>query len=112
MGIIFYMSSQHRIGMTASPAGDFVAFKSLHMVEYALLFFLLYRALNSLHMLNERVIFFSTLFLSTIYSSTDELHQLFIATRSGKIRDVFIDVLGMIIMYTVIRTVRFVHMFL
>jgi len=106
MGIIYYMSSQKSIGMTHDKAGDFVVFKSLHMVEYALLFFLLYRAFSSVKI---RAQFFYPFFIAMIYSATDEFHQLFITTRQGAFRDIFFDIAGMLVMYGIIRNIRLVR---
>jgi len=40
------------------------------------------------------------------YSVTDELHQLLIPTRQGRIRDILFDMGGILIMYGIIRKVR------
>ena len=41
--------------------------------------------------------------IGTAYAITDEIHQLFVPGRSGEIRDVFIDSLGIIIGIIIIR---------
>ena len=84
-----------------------MTFKTLHMVEYALLFFLFYRAFHSLSRLKQKGVLLCAILSSLIYSATDEFHQLFIPTRQGRLRDVLIDLAGMLIMYTVIRNVRY-----
>lgn len=109
MSIIFYMSSQHRITMTNSETEDFFAFKTLHVIEYAFLFFLLYRALTTLAFKKHQLTFIIAFLVASFYSMTDEFHQLFIPSRTGRVRDVFIDMGGMIIMYTIIRTIRVVR---
>ena len=43
--------------------------------------------------------------LGTTYAITDEIHQLFVPGRSGEIRDVFIDSLGIIIGIIIIRLI-------
>jgi VanZ family protein len=48
-------------------------------------------------------------FIAIGYSLTDELHQLFIPTRQGRLRDILIDIVGMIIMYGIIRKVRLIQ---
>ena len=50
---------------------------------------------------NNKVIISWT--IGTAYAITDELHQLFVPGRSGEIRDVFIDSLGIIIGIIIIR---------
>lgn len=75
------------------------------MVEYAFLFFLLYRAF---HTVTTHLFWYSFLF-GALYSVTDEFHQLYIATRQGGMRDVLFDIAGMIIMYGIIRKIRIVR---
>lgn len=106
MGIIYYMSSQKSIGMTHDKTSDFFVFKSLHMVEYAFLFFLLYRAFTSIKV---RAQFLYPFFTAVLYSATDEFHQLYISTRQGAIRDILFDIGGMVIMYGIIRNIRLVR---
>ena len=43
--------------------------------------------------------------IGTAYAITDEIHQLFVPGRSGEIRDVFIDSLGVIIGIIIIRLI-------
>lgn len=106
MGMIFYMSSQKSITVTSNVVVDFVTFKTLHIIEYAFLFLLLYRAFHSILYLQKLFVGISTLSIAMLYSITDELHQLSIPTRSGRLRDILFDLAGMLIMYGVIRKVR------
>lgn len=46
-----------------------------------------------------------TWLIGTIYATTDEIHQLFVSGRSGEIRDVCIDSLGIIIGILIILTI-------
>ena len=108
MGGIYYMSSQKSITITQNVVTDFVTFKTLHIIEYAFLFFLLYRAFQSIKYLQEVVIGISVFFVTIGYSITDELHQLSIPTRQGRLRDICIDIIGMLIMYAIIKKVRMV----
>ena len=41
--------------------------------------------------------FFLSIFLSFLYACSDEIHQLFVPGRSGRIFDVFIDTLGAVV---------------
>lgn len=106
MTIIYYMSSQPRITMTQSSHWDFFIFKSLHMIEYGLLFFLLYRAFRSLKVIANAWVVVSAIGISALYAASDELHQLSIPTRTGRLRDVFIDILGMLVVYAMIKSIR------
>lgn len=102
MGFIFFLSSRQKISVTHTYASDFAIFKTLHMIEYAILFFLLFRAAYSL----RKSLYNSNLFAmicSILFAASDEIHQLFVATRQGTVRDIFIDTIGIIIMYIVVR---------
>ena len=108
MGIIFYMSSQKSITVTSSVATDFVTFKTLHMVEYALLFFLFYRAFQSIKKIQNNIYPLFAFAIALLYSITDELHQLSIPTRQGRVRDIFFDFAGMLLMYVIIKKVTLI----
>lgn len=109
MGIIFYMSSQKSVAMTTNVTTDFVTFKTLHMVEYALLFFLFYRAFQSLKYIQKNLYEVYAFSIAIFYSLTDELHQLNIPTRQGRLRDILFDIAGMLIMYGIIKKVRHIQ---
>lgn len=108
MGIIFYMSSQKSISITSNAVSEFVTFKTLHMIEYAFLFFLLYRAFQSLSWIQKNKIVLYAICIALLYSLTDELHQLGIPTRQGRFRDILFDVVGMLVMYGIIKKVRLI----
>ena len=59
-------------------------------MEYTVLFILWFRALGNKNP-TQAIIF------SLIYAFTDEMHQLFIPGRTGRLRDVAIDSIGMIV---------------
>jgi VanZ family protein len=109
MGVIFYMSSQKSITMTKNVTTDFVTFKTLHMIEYAFLFFLFYRALQSLKYAKKNMYALCAFFITIFYSITDEFHQLYIPTRQGRLRDILFDMAGMLVMYVIIRKVRLIQ---
>lgn len=96
MGLIFFFSSRPRVSVSEEEVVNFVFFKSLHMIEYGILFFLLFRA--TLHKNTKHNLIYAFL-IAVLYGISDEIHQTFIPTREGKLRDVFIDTLGIAIMY-------------
>ncbi len=65
--------------------------KMAHFTEYFILGILV---INSLDISNKRYLY--SFIIGFIYAISDEVHQLFIAGRSGKIFDVLIDSLGII----------------
>lgn len=109
MGLIFYMSSQKSISITTNAVSEFVTFKTLHMVEYSFLFFLLYRAFQSLKIIQNNMFAIYSFIIACSYSFTDELHQLSIPSRQGRVRDILFDVAGMMVMYGIIKKVRLIQ---
>lgn len=105
MVFIFVFSSRTRISMTHEYVTDFIIFKSLHMIEYATLYFLTFRAFNSLSSSHikpfSRMLY--PLIISFLYAISDEFHQTFISTREGTPRDVIIDSIGIFLMYIYIK---------
>ncbi len=69
---------------------DFIIKKSAHILEYTVLFLLWFRALGNKNP-------FQAIIFSLIYAFTDEIHQLFVPGRTGRLRDVGIDFVGMFI---------------
>ena len=67
--------------------------KIAHITEYLILGFLTFNLLKQYSVTN----IYYAIGLSILYSCTDEFHQLFISGRSGSIRDVLIDFIGILI---------------
>ena len=86
--MMFIFSSRSDLPSSGSLAEDFITKKLAHILEYFVLMFLSYRAVG------EKSIARAFLY-SLIYAFTDEIHQLFIPYRTGKLRDVGIDSLGL-----------------
>lgn len=101
MSFIFYLSSQQSIQVSQQDTIDFLAHKMVHVVMYAFLYFLLFRAFYSLQKKGTptNTTYFWAVTISIIYGASDELHQTFVPTRTGTVRDVFIDTLGIILMF-------------
>lgn len=98
MGLIFYLSSRTRISVDELYIVNLIIFKTLHVIEYGILFFLLARALSQNKMSKRHYLLFAFV-LSVLYAVSDEIHQSFVPSREGKLRDVFIDSIGIAIMY-------------
>lgn len=106
MSFIFFLSSRQSISVSQTYLYNFILFKTLHMIEYAFLYLLVFRAVNSIDAkhfsLHKKLI---TAFIITfVYAVTDEFHQTFIPTRTGQIRDIFIDLAGILLMYIYIKS--------
>lgn len=105
MIMIFLFSSRQRISVADEQVINFLFFKSIHVIEYAILYALVLRAIITSSYKNKDVqqMYISAIIICILYAVSDEIHQTFIPTREGAIRDVFIDTLGMLIMYTFIK---------
>jgi VanZ family protein len=89
MAVIFAFSAQPDLG-TGLGVWDTILRKATHMAEYALLWFLWYRALELRSPLSAVVI-------TLAYAVSDELHQSFVEGRHGTPVDVVIDAIGVAI---------------
>ena len=76
----------------------FLVRKAAHVTEYALLALLLWRALRKPVRRDPRPWQWSqagfALLCAALYASSDEIHQLFVPHREGRIQDVMIDTSG------------------
>ena len=79
--------------------------KATHMAEYGILGLLIYNVLNNYRFFKTQLNLW-VLGFSAIYALSDELHQTFVAGRSGSIVDVLIDTVGVIIMLLIIRFIK------
>ena len=84
--VIFALSSIPGLG-TGLGTWDLLLRKLAHLVEFAILGALLARALPALHALVAGV----------LYAAFDELHQHFVPGRTGALRDVAIDAVGVML---------------
>jgi len=69
---------------------DFIIKKTAHVGEYAILYFLLWRAIKKGWII--------PLVLGLIYALSDEYHQSFVPGRTATLRDAGFDLSGMLIM--------------
>ncbi len=94
MGLIFYGSSWQKPTTSGDYWLSFIFFKSLHIIEYGILFLLWRFALYS-----KSYSIKVAIAISIFYGITDEFHQTLVPTREGKIRDILIDALGVVIFW-------------
>lgn len=86
--VIFWFSNHAKISTVESYAVDFFFKKTAHLVEYAILTVLIFRATKNIKL---------SIILSILYAASDEFHQSFIPGREPRVRDVIIDATGSII---------------
>jgi len=94
MVLIFYASSRTRVSVSGRYWVSFLFFKTLHVIEYGILFllwrFALYKKSYGVKL---------AILIAIFYGITDELHQTFVPTREGAVRDVLIDSFGIFIFF-------------
>lgn len=73
------------------------------MIEYAVLYILLFRAFLSGKKASKTDSMKKAFIFAVIYAVSDEIHQTFVPTREGTVRDVIIDAAGISIMYMIVK---------
>lgn len=91
--VIFLFSSYPTTRASEIHWKDFIVKKTAHIVEYAILTTLSYRALKMSGVEKKKAGYFS-IFVSMLYGLTDEFHQSFTPGRDPQPRDVFFDTIG------------------
>lgn len=82
--------------------------KSAHMGEYAILAVLLYLHFSCYPLKRQQTLLLS-LGITAGYAASDEIHQLFVPGRAGRLSDVCIDSLGGMIGLTVCLIISRLH---
>jgi VanZ family protein len=104
MGIIFFFSTRMRIQVSPDSIINFIFFKTLHVLEYSFLYVLLFRSFKYTQPKEKVILWYVSAFVFTVlYAGTDEIHQTFVPTREGALRDVIIDAGGAIIAWISIQ---------
>lgn len=101
MGLIFYLSSRPGNPHLDLGSLDFAIKKLAHVIEYAFLYFLLFRMISTFAL--PRTSFIGAAALAILFAISDEYHQTFVPLREGRLRDVVIDSLGVFLMYLYLR---------
>ncbi|MFH1709611.1 MAG: VanZ family protein [bacterium] len=93
MALLFYLSSR------PAPAElDLIPviakLKLVHIIEYGILYFLLWYAITKTTAYSKIEVFILALFATILYGLTDEFHQIFVAGRSAKLIDIVANGVG------------------
>lgn len=97
MILIFGVSSVPDLPSNEVYTVDFIVKKTAHVLEYTILFLLWFYAIGDKNP-------FKAFIYSIVFAFTDEIHQLFVPGRTGRLRDVAIDSIGMIILsYLIVK---------
>ncbi|MBI5019209.1 VanZ family protein [Candidatus Gottesmanbacteria bacterium] len=95
MAVIFFLSSRHSVTVSPEYFWNFMFFKTLHIIEYAVLFTLTLRATHrSGGTSMKKSAYLRAYIITVLYAMTDEIHQQFVPSRQGAVRDVIIDAIG------------------
>jgi VanZ family protein len=105
MGLIFFASSQPGTSYPDLGILDFVAKKLAHVLLYAALYILLFRAFTTLPWAGRTTcrVYLPPMLVVILYAISDEVHQTFVPSREGAFRDVCIDAFGMLLAYLFVR---------
>jgi VanZ family protein len=87
---IFIQSSRKAVVVSYDGNTNFLAHKLAHVIVYILLFLTSVRAFKD---------FKKALVFTIFYAITDEIHQMFVQTRTASVRDVLIDSVSALITY-------------
>lgn len=90
--LIFYFSARPNLKISYGTWG-FVLRKSAHMAEFAVLSFLVWRALKQHGVRNLQAIVIATV-LAFLFAVSDEYHQSFVVGRTASATDVGFDLTG------------------
>jgi len=102
MMVIFFLSSRSTTGIFSDDQFfRLIIFKSLHLIEYAILSSLLFLASRKID---------RTVAITYLYAITDELHQFFVPGRTCQFSDTIFDLIGIIIgLFVVKKVIRLFH---
>ncbi len=95
--VIFYLSGIPNLSSGLERPLDMVLRKGAHLVEYAVLTFLLWRALSNSFKIDLVWLYSLSAGISILYAISDEIHQSFVPTRGPRVMDVLIDSIGAVI---------------
>ncbi len=109
MGLIFWLSSQSVLVEVEDPASEKLFYKSAHVIAYAGMAWLWWRALSRERARNWPLLL-TAFALATLYGISDEIHQLFVPGRHGRVTDVLFDAAGALLMILLIRRLRWFNL--
>lgn len=97
-GVIFLFSSWETLPSPQDTLLNFLLKKTAHLIEYAVLYYLAYRAANpeGSHLFKWKDTILPLVF-TIFYAVSDEIHQSFVPGRHGRAADVLIDAAGALI---------------
>lgn len=98
MGVIFAFSSRPGYALPDYGVWDIIVKKGAHVTEYAILGWLIQRALG------VGRAWWQAWLVAVLYAATDELHQSLVPSRNARVMDMVIDAAGAVIGVTLHAT--------
>ena len=102
MFFIFYLSSLSEFSTGFVGTFDVFLKKSWHVFAFFTLTALVYRAFRSYRFSKSDSCILGV-FFSFVYAISDEIHQLFVSGRHGRVTDVLIDLIGIALFIVLAR---------
>ncbi|WP_338471016.1 VanZ family protein [Niallia sp. XMNu-256] len=96
MALIFYLSSKPADAVVELPKWDSTIKESLHLVEFGILYVLLFLAALTFKEVTPTGNIVLIL-VSSLYGLSDEVHQYFVPYRSATVIDLIKDVIGVLV---------------
>ncbi len=108
MALIFWLSSRSVLVEIEQEATEKLFYKTAHIFAYAVLAWLWWRALAPQRQITWAVLL-GAFALATLYGISDEIHQLFVPGRHGRMADVLFDTSGALAMILLIRRIKWLR---
>ena len=103
MGVIYYLSS---LPDDITPGRHVMPDKILHAAEYFILAYLILFALQRTTSLKFLSSFRIVVISGALYALSDEIHQLYVATRNCDYADLIADICGIVILFFLLWLLR------
>jgi VanZ family protein len=108
MALIFVFSAQPTLIDIENEANEKIFYKTGHVLGYAALAWLWWRALAPQRQVGWSILL-TAFGLAALYGISDEIHQLFVPGRHGRLADVFFDAAGAWAMILLIRRLKWLR---
>jgi len=110
MALIFVLSAQPVLINIENEVREISLYKSAHFFAYAMLAWFWWRALAPQRQASWPPLLIACL-LTTLYGVSDEIHQLYVSGRYGRVADVLFDTAGAVSMILLLRYFLWLRLF-
>jgi VanZ family protein len=105
MALIFALSAQPKLVEIENETGETSFYKTAHIMAYAVLAWLWWRALAPQRQTGWSILALAWV-LTVLYGISDEIHQLYVPGRYGRLADVLFDASGGLATILFLRLLR------